>query len=134
MHGIHHEYPQDATRLVMPPAVSIPLAVLFCGIFSLLLPLQYAGPFFAGFLIGEVAYDEIHYAMHHAPMRGKIALWLKHHHVRHHYLDPEHGYGVSSPLWDYVFGTMYQAQEEVSQEKLASRRGDVRRIREPAAC
>ncbi|MFL6539557.1 MAG: fatty acid hydroxylase, partial [Chthoniobacterales bacterium] len=25
-HGVHHDYPSDSTRLVMPPLISIPLA------------------------------------------------------------------------------------------------------------
>jgi sterol desaturase/sphingolipid hydroxylase (fatty acid hydroxylase superfamily) len=25
--------------------------------------------------------------------------------MRHHFLDPDENYGVSSPLWDIVFGT-----------------------------
>jgi len=116
MHGIHHDYPQDATRLVMPPVVSVPLAILFYGLFTAVLPSVLVAPFFAGFLLGYVCYDEIHYATHHAPMKGRVGLWLKHHHVRHHYLDPDRGYGVSSPLWDYVFGTMFRASEEVKSE------------------
>ncbi len=114
MHGIHHDYPQDATRLVMPPAVSVPLATLFYFLFTVVLPPASVGPFFAGFLIGYICYDEIHYATHHAPMKSKVGLWLKHHHVRHHYLDPDRGYGVSTPLWDYVFGTMYKRSEDVA--------------------
>lgn len=113
MHGIHHDYPQDATRLVMPPVVSIPLAILFFGLFTAVLPAILVNPFFAGFLLGYVCYDEIHYATHHAPMKGKLGLWLKHHHVRHHYLDPNRGYGVSTPLWDYVFGTMFRGEEQL---------------------
>lgn len=31
LHGVHHDYPNDATRLVMPPSVSIPLALVFYG-------------------------------------------------------------------------------------------------------
>ncbi len=114
MHGIHHDYPQDATRLVMPPAVSIPLALLFYVFFLAVLPAAYVWSFFGGFLIGYVCYDEIHYATHHAPMKSGVGLWLKHHHVRHHYLDPDRGYGVSSPLWDHVFGTMYRKDEAVT--------------------
>jgi len=38
MHGVHHDYPQDSKRLVMPPVISIPLAALFLGLFSLILP------------------------------------------------------------------------------------------------
>jgi len=116
MHGVHHDYPQDSKRLVMPPVVSIPLALLFLGAFALLLPAGYVGAMFGGFIFGYICYDEIHYATHHAPMKGKVGLWLKHHHVRHHYLDPGRGFGVSTPIWDYVFGTMYSSKEDLSVE------------------
>jgi sterol desaturase/sphingolipid hydroxylase (fatty acid hydroxylase superfamily) len=106
MHGVHHDFPNDTKRLVMPPSVSVPLAILFLGLFALLLPGYAVAPFFAGFIIGYILYDEIHYATHHWPMKGKILLAVKHHHVLHHYHDPERGYGVSSPLWDYVFRTV----------------------------
>src|SRR5947208_17082643 len=33
IHGVHHDYPNDARRLVMPPSISIPLAVLFYLLF-----------------------------------------------------------------------------------------------------
>src|SRR4030066_1175559 len=32
-HGIHHAQPQCKTRLVMPPAVSIPLSLIYYGFF-----------------------------------------------------------------------------------------------------
>jgi len=113
-HGVHHDYPQDSKRLVMPPVVSVPLAALFLGFFSLILPASYVPAIFAGFIFGYICYDEIHYATHHAPMKKGVGLWLKHHHVRHHYLDPDRGFGVSTPLWDYIFGTMYGPKEEVT--------------------
>lgn len=116
MHGVHHDYPQDSKRLVMPPVISIPLASLFLGLFALILPAGHVASTFAGFIFGYICYDEIHYATHHAPMKGKLGLWLKHHHVRHHYLDNGRGYGVSTPIWDYVFGTMYDEKEEISLE------------------
>jgi len=112
VHGVHHDYPNDSKRLVMPPIVSIPLAALFYGLFTLLLGGAYVPPFFAGFIFGYVCYDTIHYATHHAPMKSGLALWVKHHHVRHHYLDDKRGFGVSTPLWDYVFGTMYKREEK----------------------
>ena len=34
IHGIHHDHPNDKLRLVMPPAVSIPLAALFFVAFT----------------------------------------------------------------------------------------------------
>ena len=116
MHGVHHDYPNDSKRLVMPPSVSIPLALLFYGLFTLILGPAYNLPFFGGFIMGYIFYDEIHYATHHAPM--KFGLWqkMKHHHVLHHYHDPGRGYGVSSPLWDYVFGTMDPTEEKSAIE------------------
>ena len=116
VHGVHHDYPNDSKRLVMPPSAGLPIAVLFYMAFSLVLPAPYLWVFFAGFIFGYICYDEVHYATHHAPLKGKVGLWIKHHHVRHHYLDPERGYGVSSPLWDYVFGTMYAESEQISME------------------
>jgi 4-hydroxysphinganine ceramide fatty acyl 2-hydroxylase len=110
-HGVHHDYPNDSKRLVMPPSVSIPLATLFFFFFQLLAGPVAVFPFFAGFIFGYICYDEIHYATHHAPMKGKVGLFLKHHHVRHHYEDPNKRYGVSSPLWDHVFRTMSPEQE-----------------------
>lgn len=114
MHGVHHDYPNDSKRLVMPPSMGLPLALLFYTLFSLILSAPHLWVFFAGFLFGYICYDEIHYATHHAPLKGKVGLWIKHHHVRHHYRDPERGFGVSTPLWDYVFGTMYGEKEEGS--------------------
>jgi 4-hydroxysphinganine ceramide fatty acyl 2-hydroxylase len=104
VHGVHHDYPQDASRLVMPPIISIPFCVifygLFLGVFGRLTPTP-----FAGFLFGYLCYDMIHYATHHLSMKRGMWLWLKQYHMRHHYKDDHRGYGVSTPLWDYIFGT-----------------------------
>jgi sterol desaturase/sphingolipid hydroxylase (fatty acid hydroxylase superfamily) len=103
-HGVHHDYPRDSTRLVMPPAVSLPLAALFWFVFSGLFGARYEGVF-AGFLVGYVLYDTIHYATHHWRMDSRLGRFLKEYHLRHHYQDDDLSYGVSSPLWDYVFRT-----------------------------
>ncbi len=107
-HGVHHDYPNDSMRLVMPPVVSIPLATLFYYLFSYLIPGAAFHPFFAGFLIGYLCYDMLHYAIHHAPMKGKFWMTLKTHHLKHHFKDPDNGYGVSSPIWDIIIGTQFK--------------------------
>ncbi len=104
LHGVHHDYPNDASRLVMPPSVSIPLAFLFYGFFFLFFG-RLTPASFAGFLTGYLFYDGLHYATHHFPMKGGLLLWLKRYHMRHHYQDDETAFGVTSPLWDYAFGT-----------------------------
>jgi len=104
IHGVHHDYPNDARRLVMPPVVSIPLAFLFYGLFLLFFG-SLTPPVFAGLVFGYVCYDMLHYATHHLAMKRGVSLWLKQYHLRHHFKDDEVGYGISSPLWDYVFRT-----------------------------
>lgn len=109
-HGVHHAYPQDKTRLVMPPPVSLPMALVIYGLFSLvlgrLLPAsEWIAPMFSGFGLGYLVYDLTHYATHHFAMRWGFLKELKRYHMQHHYKTPNARYGVSSPLWDIVFGT-----------------------------
>ncbi|ROL57745.1 fatty acid hydroxylase [Bacteroidetes/Chlorobi group bacterium Naka2016] len=105
-HGIHHSYPRDPLRLVMPPSVSIPLAFLFYFLFEWIFPNNWNLPFYAGFVVGYLVYDTTHYAIHHFPIKNKFFLKIKSHHMKHHYSDENTRFGVSSPLWDYVFGTV----------------------------
>ncbi len=110
-HGIHHAQPQCKTRLVMPPVVSIPMALIFYGLFygivgGWLNGPHWVDPLFGGFILGYLAYDMIHYATHHFRMRQPLLRSLKRHHMAHHYKTPNKRFGVSSPLWDYAFGTM----------------------------
>jgi sterol desaturase/sphingolipid hydroxylase (fatty acid hydroxylase superfamily) len=109
-HGIHHYQPKIKTRLVMPPAVSIPFAFLVYGVLylvagKLLAAPQWVAPMFSGVIFGYLAYDLTHYATHHFPMRRGYLKFVKRYHMEHHYKTPDKRFGVSSPLWDYVFGT-----------------------------
>ncbi len=106
-HGVHHDYPSDSKRLVMPPSVSIPLALLFYFLFESIFGNILVAPFFVGFIAGYLVYDMSHYAVHHFNMHSKFWLAIKKHHIRHHFENPEKGYGVSSPLWDEIMGTNF---------------------------
>lgn len=111
-HGVHHDYPNDARRLVMPPSASLPIAALFYGLFRLALPRADLDAFFAGFLSGYLVYDMMHYALHHASFRAAWLKTLKRHHMQHHFVDSSVGYGVSSPLWDVILGSMRSRRQE----------------------
>jgi dihydroceramide fatty acyl 2-hydroxylase len=105
IHGVHHDHPNDPLRLVMPPSVSVPLALLFYGLFFLVLGSP-AGPALAsGFLAGYLAYDMTHYHVHHHTPRTRVGRRLRESHMRHHFQDDTRGFGVSAPYWDRVFGT-----------------------------
>jgi len=109
-HGVHHAQPQCKTRLVMPPVVSIPMALIFYGLFTLIIRQligapAWVSPMFSGFIAGYLTYDLTHYATHHFSMRWGVFKFLKRYHMQHHYKTPNQRFGVSSPLWDKVFGT-----------------------------
>ena len=105
IHGVHHDFPHDPMRLVMPPSVSIPLAIVFWFAFRAVLGPAWALPAFAGFLFGYLVYDMAHYHMHHHRSKNRLSLALRRYHYRHHFQQSDRGFGVTSPLWDRVFRT-----------------------------
>jgi sterol desaturase/sphingolipid hydroxylase (fatty acid hydroxylase superfamily) len=106
LHGVHHAYPNDKDRLVMPLLASVPVALIFFALFCFLVGTTRAEPLFAGLTAGYLCYDGTHYAVHHFKQRSGVGRWLKRHHMLHHHADHSGGFGVSSPLWDLVFDTM----------------------------
>lgn len=105
IHGVHHEFPRDKERLMMPPLPGL-IVVLFFFVCWYLLFHEMVYAFMSGFVFCYVIYTFIHYIIHAwKPVKGFKYLWTHHH--RHHNPAFEHtSYGVSSPLWDYIFGTM----------------------------
>jgi 4-hydroxysphinganine ceramide fatty acyl 2-hydroxylase len=102
LHGVHHEYPKDKTRLAMPPTVAIFMAAGFFGLFFVMMG-EAAYAFFPGFLVGYSGYLSVHFIIHaYTPPKNFFKhLWINH--SIHHYKNEESNYGVSSPMWDYVF-------------------------------
>jgi sterol desaturase/sphingolipid hydroxylase (fatty acid hydroxylase superfamily) len=104
-HGVHHDHPRDKKRLALPPLMSALVAALFIGLFWLLMG-HIGIAFGGGFMTGYATYLLAHYAIHvYSPPKNFLgAIWR--HHNLHHFADTEGAFGVSSPLWDHVFGTM----------------------------
>jgi len=105
IHGVHHDHPNDPLRLVMPPAVSVPLAALIFALLYLAFGEAYAPCLGAGFYAGYLAYDMLHYYLHHFLPGGPVGRMLRERHMRHHFQDETRGFGISAPYWDEVFGT-----------------------------
>lgn len=105
VHGVHHTWPRDKYRLVMPPAVSISLFVVFGALFYGLLGPHWVWAFHAGFTFGYLTYDMTHYYVHHYRPRTEYGRRLRKHHMLHHFRDDTVRFGVSSMVWDFVFGT-----------------------------
>jgi dihydroceramide fatty acyl 2-hydroxylase len=105
IHGVHHDHPNDPMRIVMPPSVSVPLALGFLGLFVAVGGSGWGIAAFSGFIAGYLAYDMLHYHTHHHVPRTRLGRKLRELHMRHHFQDHHAGYGVSAPYWDHVFGT-----------------------------
>ena len=121
MHGYHHQFPNDKLRLVAPPLLSWPLAVLFLGLFWLAIP-SVMWVAYGGLLTGYLAYDWIHYYTHHGRNpRFWIGRTLRRAHAVHHYRLFHLNMGISSPLWDLVFGTFGWSDKTVKEAIRASR-------------
>src|SRR5690348_8112538 len=105
IHGVHHDHPNDPMRLVMPPAVSIPLAAAVFGLIWLIAGHDWAPGIAAGFFAGYLVYDMMHYYLHHFRPHGRVGRILRERHMRHHFQDDTRGFGISAPYWDEVFRT-----------------------------
>jgi len=114
MHGIHHDAANDPTRLVMPPVPSLVFGWGFYFLFLWAFGPLWVSPYFVGFILGYLAYDYTHFAIHHFTPRTRFGRFLKQHHMVHHYADHDAKWGVSSPLWDYIFGTTEPRQSHTT--------------------
>ncbi|RSK50880.1 sterol desaturase family protein [Hymenobacter rigui] len=105
MHGVHHEFPKDKTRLAMPPILTVFVASLLFFIFRFTFGNAGFG-ILAGFVFGYALYLFVHYAIHmYSPPKNFLKFWW-HHHAQHHYRQDEIAFGVSTTLWDHIVGTM----------------------------
>ncbi len=116
IHGVHHDWPHDPDRLVMPPLVAV-LIALAVGV-----PLRAAvgaavfPGVFAGLVAGYLWYDLTHYAVHHLKQRTALGKLQRRNHLVHHFAQPNARYGVTTPLWDVVFGTYPDATARDAHE------------------
>lgn len=104
-HGIHHDRPNDRTRLLMPPVGSLFLGSFFFLLFFLVLGPVWVFPSFGGFSIGYLLYDYTHFFTHFSRPRTEFGKFIKKCHMEHHFVSDRLYYGVSSPFWDAVFRT-----------------------------
>ena len=107
-HAVHHYFPFDPLRLAMPPALFTILAVPTWCLFNLFVPTPANLALFSGIFVGFTFYDVIHFYLHHGAEKSVIphVRRMRTYHAIHHYKEPDRGYGVTSKLWDRVFGTL----------------------------
>eukprot|EP00249_Psilotum_nudum_P002918 c16174_g2_i1 orf=163-864(+) len=106
LHGCHHKHPMDGYRLVFPPVAAAILCVPIWILVRVFLPYRVLPAGFGGGLLGYVLYDVTHYYVHHGNSFNKATQKLKKSHLNHHFKFQTSGFGVTSGLWDWVFGTL----------------------------
>jgi sterol desaturase/sphingolipid hydroxylase (fatty acid hydroxylase superfamily) len=114
-HLDHHNEPKDTKQLVVRLARSLPVtAVLFAAAWAVLRSGPLAALLMVGVVSGYLAYEVLHYWIHLRGRRRWLLAPLVKHHLYHHYKDPSRCFGVTSPLWDWVFRTGRPASQPVA--------------------
>ncbi len=105
IHGKHHDNPDDLALAIVPPqnAFLILLPVTLC--LACVLPLALLPAFIGAFILGYLAYEYLHLAIHAAPLTSQWGRRLQRNHLAHHHSNSARSFGVTSPLWDFLFGT-----------------------------
>ena len=125
IHERHHDEPQE---LIGTPTWASALVGLFAmaGPAWAILGLDLCTAATAGLVTGYLGYVFVHYASHHwQPCRDSYLYRARLRHARHHHLSRDGNYGVTTSLWDHVFGTAIQTHATSSGHtkvcKLSSR-------------
>lgn len=109
-HRSHHNGPEDpddtVTKRHALGLVLGPLGLLL--MLPLGFPLPVALATVAGACLGYALYEYVHFSSHQLRMRTALGRMWKRHHGIHHFRDETVNFGVTSPLWDHVFGTVWR--------------------------
>lgn len=106
LHIEHHRIPEDKSLIIAPPTVTLVYSFIIFGIlmaFTWNLGMSFI--ILAGIQLGYLAYEWVHYGSHNFKMKNSLLKYLKHYHLHHHFKQPKEAYGVTVPLWDWVFGS-----------------------------
>lgn len=105
VHMAHHDAPRALTGT---PTIGTVLAfwLLVFWPMTWLVGVTAAAALTAGVMLGYLAYVGVHYIVHHTGSFGSRTLrrLIRIHAVHHH--DTAHNFGVTSAIWDWVFGTL----------------------------
>ncbi len=85
----------------------------------------------AGLVGAYLGYEVVHRLAHVSPPRTRYGRWLRKHHFHHHFHRPDKNHGVTSPLWDRLFGSYEPPGKIAVPERhampwLCDERGEIR--------
>ena len=108
-HAHHHQNPFSYDA--MPFFMSALIAAIFVWIFHFIMPLPDAMALVGGMALGYFNYGIMHHIMHRREFKSKYWRYMQEFHFVHH-KKPLLNHGITTDIWDRVFGTYYQWSEE----------------------
>jgi len=106
IHLSHHDDPTATNRIFASLFLSVPLAAAYwLLVWTITASWAATSYLFIGMSAGYFFYEWLHFQCHHGQSRLRILRYLRKYHLLHHYKTPELRFGVTSPLFDLMFGT-----------------------------
>ncbi|MBB4917477.1 sterol desaturase family protein [Streptosporangium saharense] len=113
-HAKHHATPQYIAGWTLKFLIVTPVALVLWALVTPVLGRPDAAGLVAGLTLMYLYYELVHRLIHRRPPRSRYGRWLRIHHVHHHFHGPRTNLGVTSPIWDRVFGTYVRVELPVS--------------------
>ena len=105
-HLAHHEDPKAMNDLFANLKMSVPVATAYWLLAWEVLGTWLAASYlFMGLVVGYFCYEWLHFQAHHGRSRLPLLRYLRKYHLLHHYRTPDRRFGVTSPVFDLLFGT-----------------------------
>ena len=104
-HLAHHRDILYFVPLATKLAGAVPVLSIATGLAYAAMDLTFALSFLLALTAGWWSYEWLHQEIHVRAPKGRYALWATRHHLAHHFTHPAKNHGVTTPLWDFVFGT-----------------------------
>jgi sterol desaturase/sphingolipid hydroxylase (fatty acid hydroxylase superfamily) len=102
----HHAAPRDPTKVLVHPLYGIAIsAVLYTLLYGISGNAFDAAAVMTGIWTGFLYYEAVHYRVHFSLSPSGLIGWQRRAHFYHHFTNNKKCFGVTSPFWDYVFGT-----------------------------
>ena len=105
-HLRHHAAPRDPRQILVIPSFGLVIsALLYIVIAAITRNLFQSSGIITGIWAGFLYYEAVHYRVHMSLVHSPILQQQRRAHFYHHFSDPQKCFGVTTPLWDYVFRT-----------------------------
>jgi sterol desaturase/sphingolipid hydroxylase (fatty acid hydroxylase superfamily) len=112
LHLSHHANPKAMDDLFASLRLSLPIALIYCSLaWALMRSWQTMIYLFIGLVAGYFSYEFLHYQAHHRTPRLRLFRYLKRYHLLHHHQTSAARFGVTSPVFDWLFGTFQSTHQ-----------------------